>query len=346
MNGRYPFAAAPDIIRSNEKDIYFQGILLERLTNAFRKLLGTRFVQTHVSEARTFTALLYFGCTTLLGNRTLGEEYCDVIQVEAKGRTLPSPLKRAGYILFSVLLPYLASRILPRVRSPLQSAVSSDARLEAQNDNRGRSLMHLLRLYLFANLEGLTSPSLLYGVSLAIFYFSGAYYHLSKRILGLRYIFAKNSDPSSTTTSYEVLGVLLLLQLSVQGWIHAKNALTSASDAADHGLYSEESIKHGDAGPLDVSKEHPHTRTEWRNIAMTPILQGPRYTLADQTRMKWVDGKQQRKCTLCLEETKDPSVTTCGHLFCWTCIADWIREKPECPLCRQSVQSQHVLPLR
>ncbi|KAK4696617.1 hypothetical protein P7C71_g1337, partial [Lecanoromycetidae sp. Uapishka_2] len=90
------------------------------------------------------------------------------------------------------------------------------------------------------------------------------------------------------------------------------------------------------------------SRARISHITHTPLPPAsiPRYDLEDQSALAWLQPKQQRKCTLCLEPMKDPSVTTCGHVFCWTCILDWIAEKPECPLCRQSVLGQHVLPLR
>lgn len=88
------------------------------------------------------------------------------------------------------------------------------------------------------------------------------------------------------------------------------------------------------AAPTDLQK--------WTN---TPVADKPRYELSDEETMAWI-GENNRKCTLCLEGMKDPSVTTCGHVFCWVCISDWAREKPECPLCRQSCLAQHILPLR
>lgn len=55
------------------------------------------------------------------------------------------------------------------------------------------------------------------------------------------------------------------------------------------------------------------------------------------------------KCTLCMEkrepEKGTSAVTECGHVFCWDCIVGWAREKPECPLCRQSLNPSHILPI-
>lgn len=40
--------------------------------------------------------------------------------------------------------------------------------------------------------------------------------------------------------------------------------------------------------------------------------------------------RASRNCTLCLEERTDSCSTECGHLFCWSCIVGWGREKA-CP---------------
>lgn len=55
------------------------------------------------------------------------------------------------------------------------------------------------------------------------------------------------------------------------------------------------------------------------------------------------------RCTLCMEQREPEkgtsAVTECGHVFCWDCIFGWSKEKAECPLCRQSFNPSHLLPI-
>ncbi|KAK5173386.1 peroxisome biogenesis factor 10 [Saxophila tyrrhenica] len=366
----YPFAAAPDIIRAHQKDAYFQSVLLSRLEGVVRSLYGARTAHSWNAEARTFTELLYLGLTTFVGNRTLGEEYTDIVQVEDNTHRLPSLIRRSGYILSSVLLPYLLSRFLPafrrRLRAKLESTLQREHRRRASSPTRSkqpRSKAFHLQEYILKHLDAITSPSPIYALSLAIFYFSGAYYALSKRAAGLRYIFTRKLTDSDQRVGYEVLGVLLVLQMLVQGYLHVQdtfrnvrttNLPSNASGAAggsaviDGGveISTDETI----SAPLLFETHHgsdPANQQEhMARITHTPMPQPHRYDLNDGEVMQWIDGKQQRKCTLCLEPMKDPSVTTCGHVFCWTCVTDWLREQPMCPLCRQNALVQHVLPLR
>lgn len=368
-NYNYPFAAAPDVIRSNQKDTYFQGILHDQLANILRRLYGARFIHNYNSEARTFTELLYLSLTTFIGNRTLGEEYCDITQVSDDTLRLPEISRRAGYVLSVVLLPYGLAKILPafrtRVRLKLEASLRRQRSRSKDGTNSSIPLSTRIQSYILTHLSDFTSPSPIYALSLTLFYFSGAYYHLSKRLFGLRYIFTKRLPPSEQRVGYEVLGVLLVMQIAVQGWMHLRTTLESTQQPFSNGgiggtAMLDDGVEIGAAGQgtyMDPSKDvlleagpahHDDIKQRIQAATHTPITLNdqPRYHLKDSQTMGWMHGKQQRKCTLCLEEMKDPSVTTCGHVFCWTCIGDWIREKPECPLCRQAILGQHVLPLR
>ena len=354
----YPFAAAPDIIRSNQKDTYFQGVLLENFSTILRRLYGSRFAHAHDSEARTFTELLYLGLTTIIGNRTLGEEYCDIYQIENNSQRLPAIGRRAGYVLSTILLPYILSKVLPSLRSRIRLGLESHLSHALKP-----SVKYRIQQYILANLSTITSISTspVYAVSLAVFYFSGSYYHLSKRLFGLRYIFSKHLAPSEQRVGYEVLGVLLVLQMAVQIYLHVESTITTVlpsegvsvmlDDGVEVGMPSKSNgmqIADSSVNGVNTTEPSDTSRSRISLATHTPLAPAamPRYDLSDASTLAWLQPKQQRNCTLCLEPMKDPSVTTCGHVFCWTCILDWIAEKPECPLCRQYVLGQHVLPLR
>jgi peroxin-10 len=365
----YPFATSPDIIRSHQKDAYFSGVLLEQLSTLLRKSYGARFANSYTSETHVLGELLYLGLTTLIGNRTLGEEYCDIIQVEGESGRLPALGRRAGYILSCILGPYALQRVLPvfrrRIRAKLEANLRRYARIQAKAQQEGKKgtsspLGARIQSYILNNIDTITSPSPIYAISLATFYFSGSYYHFSKRIWSLRYIFTRQVGESDGRVGYEVLGVLLTLQMAVQAYLHLQNTLTPIVSTASLGAGTGATAMVGNGVEVsldpnaysannallfDTPANPSSAPTELQKWTHTPVSDKPRYELNDEETMGWI-GEANRKCTLCLDEMKDPSVTTCGHVFCWTCIGDWAREKPECPLCRQSCLVQHVLPLR
>ena len=405
----YPFATAPDIIRAHQKDAYFTGVLTNQISDLHRRLRGARSAHAWAAETRTAGDLFYLCLTTLLGNRTLGEEYCDLVQVEeplsshltttalvsATGDkpasspatspasdpaapNLPSLPRRAAYIAASVLAPYLASRILPRLRTALRARLS-DRLAELKRRGRTGSAEYRTERYVVAHLGPLTSGAHVQAVALAVFYFTGAYYSLSKRLVGLRYVFTRRlpegpaGGGDTGRAGYEVLGVLLVVQMAVRAYLHARAQLRAAplgEDEAGVEAAIRECVYGSVPGGADVSlDENAYSRNNellldvaatpsgsggQRSLAdigkttHTPVPSGgrPRYVLAGEDVMGWIKGTQQRSCTLCLEELKDPSATQCGHVFCWACIGDWVREKPECPLCRREALIQHILPLR
>ncbi|KAM0280355.1 hypothetical protein ACHAQH_004068 [Verticillium albo-atrum] len=362
----YPYAAAPDIIRAHQKDAYFKGTLSNTLSDIHRRILGARSAHAHLPTTRAFAETLYLSLTTLVGNRTLGEEYCDVIQIDTSrhgAARLPAISRRAAYILASVLIPHFGARALPSLRNRLRLYL--EGRLHTA-ENRGRKRDAAVCRYLLTHLQTYTSAAPLHALTLATFYFSGTYYELAKRLLGLRYIFTRTVPSTPDRAGYELLGLLLVIQLAVQSYLHIRQTLSSADAAAaaadassrrDSPLPSPADVSMSDNAyspnmsvllPTAGDAAPRQARVDIASLTHTPVPAGsaPRYDLEDGKIMAFVAGAQQRKCTLCLEPMRDPAATGCGHVFCWACIGDWVREKPECPLCRREALVQHILPLR
>lgn len=350
----YPFATSPDIIRSHEKDVFMTSSLVQQAQTIIRSLRGARFAHTHSDAIKHLTELLYFSLTTAIGNRTLGEEYCDLVQLEDDTLRLPAITRRVGYILSSILVPWTLQRILPtfrhRVRSKLERNIARQQLRETQqagllhkspsSSNKPKPFFTKLRVqqYILEHLDSITSLNPIYALSIATFYFTGSYYHLSKRLWRLRYVFTKKIEENEQRIGYEVLGVLMVLQIAVQGFLHVRKLSQSVGE--DESQAAEAGEKRSEGGTLLGSIQNP---------SAVPLLPASvaRYDLDENpAAVAWMPEGQQRKCTLCLEVFKDPSVTTCGHVFCWVCVRDWVREKPECPLCRQDVLLSKVLPLR
>lgn len=327
---RLDFATAPTIIRANQKDSYYQNVVLfKQVENTIRVFKGSAFIHMHSGTIKRLVNLLYLGITTLVGARTLGEEYVDLHYMNRDGRRLPKLMQRLAFIL-----SYIGGSVLFKwFLSKMQQLTRNEKRINSQHDGFMQIVKQKLLTSVYKSAKCLESVNWgdMLNLHLALFYFSGRYYQFSKRLFGLRYALGYRVDPRSRQAkgNYELLGLLILAQLAI------KYALKMSWLIKDK--EPDENSHSTDVSSSDIIVKVPAVIPN----EDTDVL----IDLSDPKKLPYVKGSS-RSCMLCLSPMKDPTCAPCGHLFCWKCIFDWCKEREECPLCRSALREAQLLPLR
>ncbi|KAF9323106.1 hypothetical protein BG006_001760 [Podila minutissima] len=53
-------------------------------------------------------------------------------------------------------------------------------------------------------------------------------------------------------------------------------------------------------------------------------------------------------CNICFDTSMSPVLTLCGHLFCWSCLHQWLEaqhQNPTCPVCKAGCAQDNVIPI-
>ena len=306
-------AGAPELVKCNQKDRFYTEHLTSLLSDITRQALPLRFWLKWQRELQLLAELGYYGLTTLLGNQSLGEEYCNVIQVgpPQNGQWVAAGFGRR---LLSILLQTFCVYAVEKGLETLHRRVGGRALGMRLSEREYEVLDSAL-----SALEDFVS-----GVSrlhLALFYMYGLYYHLGKRLAAVKYLMIRYSTGQgqelSSLGTYRVLGWLILAQIAVQ--------VTK--------LLYKAAKKRREAGRREDLQSGGEDSTE---------KGGMRFAREEVE----VNVASSFRCPLCFELCEHQTATVCGHIFCWKCISEWTSDKSECPVCRSNVQPQQIVCLQ
>ncbi|XP_071944968.1 peroxisome biogenesis factor 10-like [Antedon mediterranea] len=200
-------AGQAELIRSNQKDVYYSHQIYKKLSELWHMFAGARSWIVWRKEIDIIANVAYFTLTTLSGLQSLGEEYVNVVQVKTTERKIPSHNQRFTLVLMYSLGPYLTDKLLVSLERRLQQQEQEEAsgHLSAHKKNALQYLSVLRSIIRYVS-----------RAHLAWFYLDGTFYHIAKRIAGIQYVLVRQGHMSSALKqSFTFLGYMALAQLIV-----------------------------------------------------------------------------------------------------------------------------------
>lgn len=338
-----PAALPFDIIRSSLKDLEYVSELFSAL-----HAVAADFVPNAVLSSPAFSdllepasRLLYTAATLCrVPRRTPGDEYVGLLPV--RGSPL-APLTRVGAFALAILSATGPAAVIKCGRFLWYKIL---ALRNVQRQFPAHSTRALI--------------SFLGRGHLAAFYIFGTYYAISNRVLAVRLV--RTAPPSvseGVAGRYWLLGFLLVFQLASGVGSELRSALAklrrrrngrrvlvnnldsvlaTGRELVSIALYPDE----GDSEGTDSDGDEGENLGRGAAADGVLDLHRPiRSTTESEGRVERTSGASDqpaRRCTLCLGRLKTATLTTCGHVFCWKCVANWCATNEACPLCRHPLQ--------
>jgi len=95
---------------------------------------------------------------------------------------------------------------------------------------------------------------------------------------------------------------------------------------------------------MKLSKLDP-TRQEYHMLKKTYETQmsESKYLFTILEKMKQPDVIDAENCSICMDCLDNPTLTACGHLFCYDCLKMCLGDKKRCPYCKTDLTGKDLL---
>jgi peroxin-10 len=341
-------------------------MLRDAMLDTARRVVSARRVVQYQNEIGVLAHLWYNALTTGLGTQTLGEEYCDLFQIDPRGAA-PGATRRWALVFLDAFAQPAMRRVRVRARAAADRRDRGDVRPRAGDDvetiradddeeshstsfldafsrrTAGKTLRRFVELA-DAALVAAFAPSpdperpepgdptrgALVRGHLAIFFATGAFFSFAHRFANVRFAFVGTEGPEGRPR-LGLLGYLLAAQLAY-------------ATVADGRAAWRAKVSNAESGGSENAEADADARRNTVDFAFeTREADGSPSNAAESSVSPSSASRDHKKCALCLSPHDAPAATPCGHVFCWACVASWCAQKPECPLCRAPAAPQSLV---
>lgn len=208
------FASAGAVVRAAQSDASQRNALRQQAHDAAVAAFGIQFAMRHRTALTCASDALYGALSTrFFASQSVGEQFADI--VATKNGALLGNGTRIGLLALECVLPHVVPQLPrfvfslrnsfreladnPRVRRPVRRRLRQIAAPSSAVWTRIRTALEWLR----------SAVPELHRLHTALFYVTGAYYDVVRRLLSVRYVENHRSPPGTPRPSYALLGALL-----------------------------------------------------------------------------------------------------------------------------------------
>jgi hypothetical protein len=266
----------------------------------------------------------------------LGEEYCGIYRVNSNQMSSISFRTKILAFILSSFFPFLLKIIYKKLSPYLLNIYHSNQQLITNNPSEGDILsknhkkltfLKLLFLNFFPVLDFEKFIEFTSRINKSLFLIYGDYYEISTRILKIIHVYLPpvSKAKQNFQIQFKRIGQIMMLQILITislclfkiGRLSFKT-LRLYFQIKKRALFKKKQILNS-----EDEKVNPQLiNSQEENLIL------------------------QKECSLCYNQMKYLSATSCGHIFCWECIIQALENKNECPICRKPTLPQQVVLLQ